>query len=610
MTPGIAVDNAADALDANRSRLAGRWWALGLIGLVFLVFGQSCRFEFVSWDDSSLIANNPYVNSGSWQGMIDAWKQPHKAMFIPVVYNLWALLAKLSRLIHPADAPLDPHLFHAANVLAHALNAVLVFYLIRRTLRLPRPAVFAGAALFAIHPLQMEAVCWATGMKDLLSGCLALLTIHCYCSAVGNWEQPNTTVGAPRCLHPAVKGHLAYSGAMVFFLLASLAKPGVVALPLIMGVLDVILYGNRIKSTLARLLPFVLIGLGATIWTGLAQPYMGPTPLPLALRPALAAHSLAFYLWKLFIPSSFAIDYGLTPSRVFVRGQLLWAWIAPMVLFSCITLRRYPFRRQLIGASLVFIAGVLPVLGFLPFCFQNYSTVADRYAYLSMAGAGLALAVLAAFASARSRVLLTGVLVGLAGLTLWQSRAWRTSTDLYIQTIRVNPNSSCAYNNLAVCLMPILNQADFAHLAIQPAPASRRADINNIEWLLTTAQVADPNNALPLYTQVSVWQSLGRNRLALKQAEFIAAMWPDVSEERRMFLSIGQGYAQIREYDAALKYLLLHLIIHPCDTEAIKSLAEMSLKRTGVSTAPTSQTISGNTTTPSQQIAPTTRPQQ
>lgn len=577
MTLGIAVNNAADALDANRSRLAGRWWVLGLISLVLLVFGPSCRFEFTTWDDDSLITGNPAVNSGSWQGMVDAWKRPHIQMFIPMVYNLWALLAKLSKMIHPAAAPLDPHLFHAANVLVHALNALLVFYLIRRTLKLPWPAVFAGAAVFAIHPLQMEAVCWTTAMKDLLSSCLALLAIHCYCSAGDAWQYP-TPADAHHGLNSAAKGHSAYSAGLLFFFMASLAKPGVVALPLIMGTLDVIRRTCNLRQTLIRLIPFAVVGVGATIWTGLAQPYSGTAPLPLALRPALAAFTLAFYLWKVIIPSAFAADYGLTPWRVFAQGYLLWAWIAPFGLFTCIALIRFRFRREMIGASLIFVTGLLPVLGLFPFIFQNYSTVADRYAYLSMAGIGWTTAVLVAIAPSRTHISLVTILLGLASLTLWQSRVWRTSADLYPHIIRVNPDSSMAHNNLGCYLLPGLAKADFASLKTQPLPELERSCLDNIDWLCTRAFTLDCRNPLPLHNQAKAWWFAGRTRPALKLAELITRLHPETIWPMRLYVSIGRGYAQIGEDDTASKYLLLHLSKFPCDNEALGVLAEVSLR--------------------------------
>ena len=79
----------------------------------------------------------------------------------PAVYSLWYLLSLLA-------TPLDPHVFHAANIAVHTLNTVLVYQLARIAIKTRLVAVLAALA-FAVHPLQVEAVAWVTGMRDMLS---------------------------------------------------------------------------------------------------------------------------------------------------------------------------------------------------------------------------------------------------------------------------------------------------------------------------------------------------------------------------------------------------------------------------------------------------------
>jgi hypothetical protein len=94
-----------------------------------------------------------------------------------VTYTLWIALAAIAR-VRGADGSvaLNPWVFHGASILIHALSVLLVFSILRR-LRASDLAAFFGAALFAVHPLQVESVAWASGAKDLLGGMFSLLVI-------------------------------------------------------------------------------------------------------------------------------------------------------------------------------------------------------------------------------------------------------------------------------------------------------------------------------------------------------------------------------------------------------------------------------------------------
>src|SRR5262249_44089281 len=135
-------------------------------------------------------------------------------MYIPVVYTAWWTLAHV-----PASAGLNPVAFHAANLVVHLLSAIVVYEILLLLIG-SRYAACAGALIFAVHPLQTEAVAWATGMKDCLSGLLALGAIWQYLVA-----RRSNSIGR-------------YVLASAIFVLALLAKPSTVAVPVICAVLD------------------------------------------------------------------------------------------------------------------------------------------------------------------------------------------------------------------------------------------------------------------------------------------------------------------------------------------------------------------------------------
>jgi hypothetical protein len=108
-------------------------------------------------------------------------------------------------------------------------------------------------------------------------------------------------------------------------------------------------------------------------------------------RPFIAGDALAFYLFKTVAPINLCVEYGRTPQLAMSRWWSYFVWAVPVVLlaFSYVNRRRHPTAWL---GSLVFVAFLLPTLGLVPFSYQAYSTVADRYAYLSMIGVGLIVA--------------------------------------------------------------------------------------------------------------------------------------------------------------------------------------------------------------------------
>src|SRR5205823_5816266 len=108
-------------------------------------------------------------------------------------------------------------------------------------------------------------------------------------------------------------------------------------------------------------------------------------------RPLLAADALMFYLRQVFFPARLGFDYGRSPDWVLAHGR---AWIAVGVLANAaiIIFFALPRKAPAVIAAAIFTAGLLPVLGLVPFDFQVYSTVADHYAYLAMLGPALAVA--------------------------------------------------------------------------------------------------------------------------------------------------------------------------------------------------------------------------
>src|SRR5207302_490970 len=129
----------------------------------------------------------------------------------------------------------------------------------------------------------------------------------------------------------------------------------------------------------------------------------------------IAGDALAFYLYKFVCPTALTLDYARKPAWMINHVWFYWTWLAPAGAAAAIRLWR-PGRRWLGAAALLLLAGLLPVLGLVPFEFQGYSTVADHYMYLAMLGPSLAGAWLLARYPGPTGAGIAAVVLGMLGV--------------------------------------------------------------------------------------------------------------------------------------------------------------------------------------------------
>src|SRR5262245_39209267 len=181
-----------------------------LVLVTLAVFGRVYSYEFVLWDDGLHVFENPYLQSLTFKTLLAIWREPYGELYIPLTYTLWALTAAVSRGVSanpPGAAPLDPRFFHTLNLLVSLLSVLVVWRIVRLLLgRLtPRPsrtqvewAAGAGALLFAVHPVHVEAIAWVTGFKDVLFGFLACVAVWQYLAYAGGDEDTQASDTPPR----------------------------------------------------------------------------------------------------------------------------------------------------------------------------------------------------------------------------------------------------------------------------------------------------------------------------------------------------------------------------------------------------------------------------
>jgi hypothetical protein len=405
---------------ATHSLWRASWIApAAIIFLTFAAYSPLLTAGFIEWDDPHNVSANPDLNPPTWRAVLRYWRAPFEGLYVPLTYTAWAGVARVSQLVHGGGTALDPTLYHLANLVCHAISSLLVYAILRSVFEVRLPAAL-GAALFAIHPIQVEAVGWISGLKDILGGLFGFLAIWFYIRRPESCRQ--------------------YLFATLAFIAAMLCKPAAVGVPLVAGAIAWIMLRRPVPVILRSLVPWLILASPVIVITRIAQPASEAAGLfAWYRRPLVTGDALAFYLGKLVWPVSFALDYGRT-----LRS---FTWIVPVslaiVLF--VARRRAP---ALLAAGLVSLAALLPVLGLVPFDFQIYSTVADHYAYAAMLGPAIA----AAWAVQRWRFAATlalPVLACLATFTFRQTLRWHDTRSLLNHTLAINPRSWMAHINLS-----------------------------------------------------------------------------------------------------------------------------------------------------------------
>ena len=533
-TNGVTPDSSAQEHRSPRSRFLS---VALLLAVALAAFSAVCRQSFVAWDDDLHLYENPYMNPVTPAHVAAFWRAPLNGHYIPISYTLYALLAGVAPFPRPVLTPgggfstLNPHVFHTANLVLHLLNVWLVFVILRRIVKHDWAAC-GGALLFAIHPVQVESVAWVSELRGLLSnlfGLLALWQYLCYGQAS---QQASLTA--------RVRRH--YALALTAFALALLSKPSAVTLPLMAFVLDWGVVRRPWRQAATALLGWALLALPIVWLTRGAQPVSANLLLPLWQRPFVAGDALAFYLSKLLVPTRLAIDYGRTPGVVLHHWGAGLTWLVPCAVGG-LAWRRRASAPLLLPALGLFVAALLPVLGFVPFLFQKFSTVADRYLYLALLGPALVLA--GALAHWKDRALpisYAAVAAVWLGLTVAQVRVWDDSRTLFEHALAVNPRSAMIQYDLANALqLDGQNAAAIAHYqeSLRLAPGFASAHCNIAQALADAGRredaIAQLREALRLKPDLAIAHlslglqlaDAGQTQAAIGEWRTTLRLWPE-----------------------------------------------------------------------------------
>ncbi len=403
-----------------------------LVAAVVLVFSRSLLTKFTDWDDGVNITQNPGIIAPSWERTLGFWTHPYSNLYVPLVYTSFLWDRAVSLLLTGGLAPL---VFKLHNLILHAGSACLVYRIVARLVPAPAAAL-AGALLFAVHPLQVEPVVWATGRKDVLSGFLVLASLERFQAFSASRKRRD------------------YALASLAFVLSLLAKPAAITAPILAWML-VVAGGEAWRRATRELMPWFalsVVWVFVTRWSQVPVDEHAHFWVPLWQRPFVAVDSLLFYFEKLLLP------VGLTPVHPRGNPQILASgliWVKPLILIVAVGFPIWRIRRLRLPAAM-FTVPLLPVLGLTPFIFQYHSNVADRYCYVPMLGAALAAGTGLAwlwgrFPPRRFTIAATagGLLAVLGVLSIRQAGFWQSSETLWARVLALSPCNTAALFNLA-----------------------------------------------------------------------------------------------------------------------------------------------------------------
>lgn len=418
---------------------------IALVSVVALVYAPALWGGLLLWDDGINVTGNPYLQPPSWSNLALLWREPYAGLYVPMTYSFLSAETLIAN--HLADSTMAPgthaFLYHFGCLCLHVLNVSLVYLLGRRITASHWGGIVAGL-WFGLHPLQVESVAWVTETKTLLSGFFSLVAIFTFLDAAKSIDGTKST-------HRG-RWIAEYSLASAAVTLALLAKPTAVAVPLIAGLCATWNRSLPLRQLFGWLFPWIGVAVAFSVLTARIQPTVAADMLPLWTRPFVAGDSLAFYLWKLFVPYPLAFDYGRTPA-IALSGWLGYlAWMVPVLLAAF--LATAPPLRVWLFPFAIFVAGLLPSLGLVPFTFQIFSTVADRYVYLAMLGPALGAGYWVARHPTKETALALSVFLAVfAILSHQQAQVWRDDVSLNEHGLTVNDQSRAGHNNLAAALL-------------------------------------------------------------------------------------------------------------------------------------------------------------
>jgi len=553
-------------------RLRDWLWGLLLVIATVLAYQPAWHGQPI-WDDA---AHLTYPALSSWNGLARIWTEPGATQqYYPVAYSAFWVEHKLW-----GSSMLG---YHLVNILLHVTAALLLLKILRM-LRVPGAGL--AAAIFALHPIQVESVAWISELKNTLS-------------AVGYFG-----AALAYLRFDLTRNKAAYASALMLFALGLMAKTVIATLP---AALLVVFWWQRGKLSwkrdVLRLLPFFAMGVTAGLFTSwMERQSVGALGsdfnFSLIERFLIAGRAIWFYLGKLFWPADLIFSYPRWKISQTIGWEYLFPAAVALLLGALWSLRRW--RRGPLAASLFFIGTLFPALGFLNVFPFKYSFVADHFQYLACCGPIVAAAfgIHALFSGMRQQALVwertfCGLVLAVLGLLTWrQSRMYTDIETLWRTTIARNPDCWLALDDLGAVLYE-RGEVDQAialfrsSLAIQPddaeaqnnlgAALDKKGELDEAMTRFQKALAIRPSFAEAHRSIGNVLLKQGQLDQAILQFQQAAAIRPDSGQ---LHVTLASALLQKGRVDDAITQFQEALELNPGDDQAHYNLG-LALRQKG-----------------------------
>ncbi len=552
--------------------------------------------QFIDYDDLSYIQRNNHVVGGlSWEDVKWAFTTSRDGNWHPLTWMSHALDCQIFGL--------NPLGHHYTNLLFHAANAVLLFLLLVRATGFTWSSLFV-AALFALHPVNVESVVWAAERKNVLSMFFFLLTLHAY-------DRFARRGGGYR-----------YLLAAALFALGLMAKSQIVTLPFVLllwdywplqrmgapGDLPAAATSRSFAYLVWEKLPFFFLAAADSIITVLAQragdSVRTLAEVPMSVRLGNVLASYVRYVGKAFWPARLAPMYPRPAGALHV-----WQWVGAVVILLLVSamVLRWRHQRYLPFGWFWFLGTLVPMIGIIT---VGEQAMADRYAYIPFIGLFVAVVWSIDELVSRRRIpslwpasaaVVVALLLGC--LTYRQVGYWRDGETLWRHTLRVTERNYVAHNNLAIALAgqgksedaimqfraskalhKFVPTQDLALASFELQAGHPELAIEECNAVLHDA--VEPPNPLTLShtkDQSTAWSGLGQAYLQLHRYDQAAAGYEKAlrlnSEDSRALVGTGLLALRVGQDDAAVTQLLHAVRVEPSDARVL--LYAQALRRAG-----------------------------
>jgi len=408
------------SLKKSRNSLNPLWWVALIIILAFVAYSNSFNNEFLNFDDNEYFSNYPEILHFNASAIIKYFSSYYVLMYQPLPILTFAVTYKLFGL--------SPAPYHILNLFFHLLNILLVYFFVKR-LTLKAPVALISSLLFAIHPMNVEAVSWVSARSSSMFVFFYLFALLFYLKYTAEVYKPKYLILT-----------------LLFFLLSLLSKAHAVTLPLILVVIDIFHKRKWDKRMLLEKIPFFLLslafGLIAIAEKGTTTNILrGLEMFTLFDNFFLLSYSVSFYIVRLFLPLNLCAVY-VYPEKA--GGWLPFEYyLSPLLLIIIIwaVVRYRKTRPYLLFGVLFFMAALSLTLQIIP---SRLFIVTDRYTYLPYLGLFIIIGYLLEEVKKRNlrNILTMLIVVGgivFTALTYNRNRSWANDMTLGTDIINKNP---------------------------------------------------------------------------------------------------------------------------------------------------------------------------